>query len=390
MNRVVVTGLGFTSSIGNSRGQVLQSLREARSGIEVMPELAALNDRVSLAGTVKDFAFPTTDPLDWTLPPSLQLSRTELRTMSPNSVYAVAAMEEAIRDARLDDSHVSSPRTGIHTASAGSPWLEHGIVESLMKRGPMRTSAPSIVAAMPNGLQLNLAAHYAIKGASLGFSSACASSAHALGFAADLIRSGRQDLMFVVGAEDCHPCSILAFAALRALSSQADPMLAPRAFDIARDGFVVTGGAAVLVLESADHAAARGAISYAEVAGWGQASDGHDVVAPDPTGAGLARAMSAALADANLSPEDIDYVNAHATATAVGDVAEQNPSCQQHQKPYGSRPQPGWRSGGRHLLSRVARRVHAHFRQDHATRSRVRGREHHHASHPGPAACGHE
>jgi 3-oxoacyl-[acyl-carrier-protein] synthase-1 len=324
MKRVVVTGLGFTSSIGNSRAEVLRSLRECRSGIEVMPELAAANDRVCLAGTVKGFTFPTTDPLDWTMPESVKLTRAELRTMSPNSLYAVAAMEEAIRDAHLDKALISSASTGLHTASGGSPWLEHSVVESLMTRGPMRTSAPSIVAAMPNGLQLNLAAHYAIKGSALGFSSACASSAHALGFAADLIRSGRQDIMFVVGAEDCYPCCILAFASLRALSSQADPALAPRAFDVARDGFVVTGGAAVLVLESAEHAAARGAAAYAEVAGWGQASDGHDVVAPDPTGGGLARAMANALRESNLAPEDVDYVNAHATATTAGDLAELN------------------------------------------------------------------
>lgn len=324
MKRVVVTGLGFTSSVGNNRVEVLHSLRECRSGIEVMPELVASNDRVKLAGTVKGFTFPTTDPLDWTFPSTLKFNRNELRTMSPNSVFAVAAMEEAIRDAQLDPDLVSHPLTGLHTASAGSSWLEHGVIESLLTRGPMRTSAPSVVAAMPNGLQLNLAARYGIKGASLGFSSACASSAHAVGFAADLIRAGRQEIVFVVGAEDCNPCTILAFASLRALSSQDDPALAPRAFDVARDGFVVTGGAAVLVLESADHAAARGAPAYAEIKGWGQASDGHDVVAPDPTGNGLARAMTNALRDAAFEPSDVDYLNAHATATTAGDLAELN------------------------------------------------------------------
>lgn len=322
MRRVVVTGLGFTTSIGNDRAAVLASLREGRSGIEVMPELAASNDRVRLAGTVKGFAFPTPDPLDWIMPGSLQLSRAQLRTLTPNAVYAIAAMEEAIRDARLAPELVSNPDTGLHVASAGSTWLTHEVVGSLLTRGPMRTPAPSVVAGMPNSLQINLAAHYAIKGASLGFSSACASSAHAVGFAADLIRMGRQQVVFVVGAEDCHPCTILPFAALRALSSQSDPALAPCAFDVARDGFVVTGGAAVLVLESAEHAAARGAPVYAEVKGWGQSSDGHDVVAPDPTGSGLARSMGNALLDANLPPSEVDYVNAHATATTAGDLAE--------------------------------------------------------------------
>lgn len=325
MKRVVITGLGFTTSIGNSRTEVLQSLRECRSGIEVMPELSsASGDRVKLAGTVKGFAFPTTDPLDWTLPDSLNLGRSELRTMTPNTVFAVAAMEEAIRDAQLDDALVSHPMTGLHSASAGSTWLTHEVVNSLLTRGPMRTPAPAIVTGLPNSLQLNLASHYAIKGASLGFSSACASTAHAIGFASDLIRAGRQEIVFVVGAEDCHVTTMLPFAALRALSSQSDPELAPCAFDVARDGFVVCGGAAVLVLESVDHAANRGARAYAEVKGWGQSSDGHDVVAPDPTGSGLARAMSDALRDANLLPEDVDYLNAHATGTTVGDIAELN------------------------------------------------------------------
>ncbi|MFM8360291.1 MAG: beta-ketoacyl-[acyl-carrier-protein] synthase family protein, partial [Verrucomicrobiota bacterium] len=151
-----------------------------------------------------------------------------------------------------------------------------------------------------------------------------ASSAHALGSAADLIRLGRQRIMFVVGAEECHPCNILPFAALRALSCQTDPALAPRPFDLRRDGFLVTGGAAALVLEEAGHAAARGASVWAEIKGWGQASDGYDVVAPDPSGAGLARAMANALEDAGLPPDAVDYLNAHATATPAGDLAELN------------------------------------------------------------------
>ncbi len=322
MKRAVVTGLGFTTSIGNSRPEVLQSLRDCRSGIEFMPELAASNDRVTLAGTVKGFSFPTPDPMDWTLPPSLNLSRQELRSMTPNTVFAIAAMEEAIHDAQLDVSLVSHPETGLHSASAGSTWLTHEVVNSLLTRGPMRTTASSIVTGLPNSLQLNLASHYAIKGASLGFSSACASTAHAIGHATDLIRTGRQEIVFVVGAEDCHPCTILPFAALRTLSSQRDPALAPCAFDIARDGFVIAGGATALVLENAEHAASRGANAYAEIKGWGQASDGRGIVAPDPAGDGLARAMTNALRDAALAPSDIDYINAHATATTAGDLAE--------------------------------------------------------------------
>lgn len=324
MKRVVVTGLGFTSSIGNNRDEVLRSLKDGVSGIEVMPDLVAVNDRVKLAGTVKGYGFPSPDPLDWELPPSLKLGRGQLRTMSPGAIFAVPAMDEAIRDAGLDPSLISHPRTGLHSASAGSAWLEHSVVDSLLTRGPARTSAPAVIGGLPNSLQLNLASYYGIKGASLGFSSACASSSHALGYAADLIRAGRQDVMFVVGAEDCRPATILPFAALRALSTQEDPALAPRAFDVARDGFVVTGGAAVLVVESEEHAQARGAVPYAEVSGWGQSSDGHDVVAPDPTGEGLARAMRGALEESGLAPEAVDYINAHATATTAGDLAELN------------------------------------------------------------------
>jgi 3-oxoacyl-[acyl-carrier-protein] synthase-1 len=324
MNRVVVTGLGFISSIGNDRAAVLQSLREGRSGIELMPELAAANDRVKLAGTVKGFAFPTADPLDWTFPAHVQFSRSQLRTLVPNAVFASAAMDEAIRDANLDPALVSSPQTGLYCASAGSSWMTHVALDSVLTRGPARTSAPTVVTGMPNSLHLNLTAKFAIKGASVGFSSACASSAHALGSACDLIRLGRQKIMFVVGAEDCHPCNILPFASLRALSAQSDPALAPRPFDVDRDGFIITGGGAALVLEDAAHAAARGATVYAEVKGWGQASDGYDVVAPDPSGSGLARAMSNALQDAQLDSSAIDYLNAHATATNAGDLAELN------------------------------------------------------------------
>ena len=324
MNRVVVTGLGFISSIGNSRAAVLESLREGRSGIAFMPELAAMNDRVKLAGIVKGFTFPTADPLDWTFPDNVQFSRAQLRTMVPNAIYAVAAMEEAIGDAKLDPALVSSSETGLYCASAGSAWLTHVAIESVITRGPARTSAPTVVTGMPNSLHLNLTARFAIKGASVGFSSACASSSHALGSACDLIRLGRQKIMFVVGAEDCHPYNILPFASLRALSSQSDPALAPRPFDVSRDGFVITGGSAVLVLEDAEHAASRGATIYAEVKGWGQASDGYDVVAPDPTGNGLARTMQSALQDAGLTASAVDYINAHATATTAGDIAELN------------------------------------------------------------------
>lgn len=324
MSRVVVTGLGFTTSIGNSRAAVVNSLREAHSGVEVMPELVKLQAPVCLAGTVKGFEFPSEDPLDWILPSSIRLSRMHLRTMTPNALYAYAAMQEAIADSNLDQGLISNPDTGLYCASSGCTWLTHETVQSLIHRGPGRTSPSIVIAGMPNSLHLNLTARFQIKGASLGFSSACASSAHALGSAADLIRAGRQKVMFVVGAEDCHPYNILAFAAVRALSVQKDPSLAPRAFDAARDGFVVSGGGCVLVLEDEEHAVARGAKIHAVVNGWGQATDGYDVVAPDPSGNGLSRSMQNALKDAQIKPSSVDYINAHATATMAGDMAEMN------------------------------------------------------------------
>lgn len=324
MNRVVVTGLGFVSSIGNNRAAVTDSLREGRSGIEFVPELAALNDRVKLCGIPKGFAFPSPDSMDWTFPAEVQFTRAQLRTLVPNVAYATMAMEEAIKDAKLEPTHVSSPQTGLYCASAGSPWMTQVAMNSVITRGPARTSAPVVITGMPNSLHLNLTARFATKGASLGFNSACASSSHALGSACDLIRLGRQKIMFVVGAEDCHPHSVLPFASLRALSAHSDPALAPRPFDVSRDGFITCGGGVVLVLEDAEHAAARGAKVYAEVKGWGQASDGYDVVAPDPTGSGLARAMTNALQDASLDATAIDYINAHATATNAGDLAELN------------------------------------------------------------------
>jgi 3-oxoacyl-[acyl-carrier-protein] synthase-1 len=322
MNEVVITGLGFITSIGNSRGEVLDSLRECRSGVEVMPELVEANSSVKLAGTVKGFAFPSIDPLDWTFPDQVKMTRAQLRTATPNVLYAIAAMDEALADAQLSPEMISSKDTGLYCASAGSSWLTHAVLTSVFERGASRTSAPLVISGMPNSLHLNLTSRYGIKGSSLGFSSACASSAHALGFALDQIRLGRQKRIVVVGSEDCHPCNILPFAALRALSSQTDPRLAPRAFDRARDGFVITGGSTVLVLENASEAAARGARIRARFRGWGQASDGHDVVAPEPTGAGLVRAMNYALDDAGMRSEEIHYLNAHATSTVAGDVAE--------------------------------------------------------------------
>jgi 3-oxoacyl-[acyl-carrier-protein] synthase-1 len=177
-------------------------------------------------------------------------------------------------------------------------------------------------AAIPGTLNSNLAACFKLKGSVVGLASACASSAHAFGYAYDLISQDRQDVVFVVGAEDCNLFSILPFAGVRALSLVADPERTPCPFDAGRDGFVGTGGATVLVLESLDSAQARGAEIVAEVLGWGEAADGYNVMAPEPEGEGLARAMEMALAQAGVSRDAVDYVNAHATGTGAGDLSE--------------------------------------------------------------------
>ena len=322
MKRVVITGLGFITSIGNSRPEVLRSLRECRTGVELFPDFAGKDVPVKLAGTVKGFQFPSSRFDDWTYPAVYQISRDQLRSMSPNALYAFCAMDQAIREAQLTTELVSNPRTGLLSASVGSMWLAYENLHTIVTRGVSRCPPMAVVNGIPGSLYINLVADFKIKGGSLGCASACSSSAHALGLATDLIRLNRQEIIFVVGAEDCNRFNILPFAAIRALSVQTDPAKSPCAFDVKRDGFVGTGGATVLVVEELEHARRRGAPICAEVLGWGQASDGYNVIIPDPTGDGLRRAIEDALLDAQLKPGDVDYVNAHATSTPVGDISE--------------------------------------------------------------------
>jgi 3-oxoacyl-[acyl-carrier-protein] synthase-1 len=322
MKRVVVTGLGFITSIGNHQAQVVRSLKEGRAGIELFAEFAGADIPVKLAGTIKDFEFPTAHFEDWIYPAEYQLSREQLRPMTPNSLYAWCAMQQAIQSARLTPELISHPGTALMSASGGSLWLAHHNLQTMLTRGVQRCPPMGIINGIPGSLNINLGTLFRIKGASLGFSSACSSSAHAVGAAFDLIRLGRQQIAFAVGAEDCNKFNILPFAAVRALSVQTDPALSPCAFDLKRDGFVGTGGATVLVLEELEHALERNAPICAEVLGWGQTSDGYNVLAPDPAGDGLSRAMTAALADAHLSLTEVDYINAHAPSTPFGDASE--------------------------------------------------------------------
>lgn len=322
MPRVFITGLGFITSIGNDAATVTRHLRELRHGFELYPPFQKPDIPVKVVGTIKDFTADSVDPEDWTFPAAYKIKRELLRTMAPSGLFAHCAMLQAVADARLSEPDISNAQTGLYAASAGSPFLLHYHHERLTKVGVMRCSPLGIVASIAGTLNFNLIAAFKIQGSSCGFSSACASSAHALGYAYDDLVLGRQKRMFVVGAEDGNTDAILPFAGMRTLSLQTDPNIASRPFDAARDGFVGTGGGVVMVLETEDEVARRGVKPYAELLGWGQASDGHNVAISHPEGAGSAASMTKALAAARLAPEAVDYVNAHATSTLIGDVSE--------------------------------------------------------------------
>lgn len=321
MFKVVVTGLGFVTSIGNDKASVSNSLRTLSHGIGKPPFLTE-KDPISLTGTIKGFDTSADDLEDWTIPAPYSLRREVLRSLPAHGVYAYCAMAQAISDAGLSEAEVSNPQTGIYTASAGSSRNLHTQMTRMETAGVMRCNPLGIVASVVGTLSFNLVAAYQILGSSCGFASACASSGHALGFARDEIALGRQERMFVVGAEDGDRASILPFAAMRALSPSSDSGSASRPFDKNRNGFVGTGGASVLVLEREDVAKARGAQIYAEFAGWGQSSDGYNVAISHPEGLGLIRAMENALKSAGVKPQDVDHINAHATSTQIGDKSE--------------------------------------------------------------------
>ena len=322
MRKVYITGVGFITSIGNDAIAVSESLRELRHGMVQYPPFQKADVPVKVAAPIRDFQTDTTDAEDWIFPARYNIRREALRGMAPHGVYAYCAMQQAVEDAKLTEADWSNPSTGLYAASAGSPFLLGHHLERMRKLGVMRCPPLGVVASISGTVNFNLVSQLKIKGASTGFSSACASSAHAAGFAYDEIALGRQKRMFVVGAEDGNVESILPFAGRRALSLQTDPSLASRPFDVARDGFVGTGGATVLVLESEEEVQRRSAKVYCEVAGWGQASDGYNVAISHPDGAGLRLAIENALKYSDTTAEQVDYVNAHATSTPIGDLSE--------------------------------------------------------------------
>lgn len=322
-HRVAVTGLGFITSIGNDAAAVEASLRGLRSGIA--PYDFADPGRVAavkVAGTIKDFGVSSPFWSKWTYPARYKFTPAALRALPPHGLFALCAMEQALADARLTPELTSADDTALFSCSAGSPFLMRHYLNILHDAPDMRGSPMGVVSSISGTLNFNLGTHYRIRGGNCGFVSACASSSHALGYACDEVAAGRFSRVIVVGAEEPNTDALLPFMSMKALSTCADPAVASRPFDRQRDGFVGSGGAVVVIVESAESAAARGAPAYAELLGWGQSSDGFNVAMPQPEGEGLVRAMQRTLRACGLQPGDIGYVNAHATSTPQGDRAE--------------------------------------------------------------------
>src|SRR5437762_5911559 len=307
MRRVVVTGMGIVSSIGNNTHEVLASLREAKSGMSRADAYATLGFRCQVHGA------PTLDP-------SESFDRRAMRFLGTGAAWNHVAMEQAIRDAGLEENEVSNERTGIIMGSGGpSTRAVVEAADTTRSKGPKRVGPFAVPKAMSSTASATLATWFKIKGVNYSISSACATSNHCIGNAAEIIQLGKQDMMFAGGCEELDWTLSVLFDAMGAMSSKFNqtPDKASRAYDVDRDGFVIAGGAGVLVLEELDHARARGAKIYAEVAGYGATSDGHDMVAP--SGEGAARCMRMAIASVNVP---VDYINPHATSTPIGDLRE--------------------------------------------------------------------
>jgi len=322
MKKILITGTGFITSIGNSYDQVLESLKELKTGIELYGPFQKDTIPVKLAGTIKGFDVSSIDPEDWTFPKEYRPGRALLRSLAPNGFFAYCAIEQALQQAGLSAEDISNPETGIHTASAGSPTNLHYYFNRMHEVGVDRMGPKAVVASISGTLNFTLVSHYKIKGNSCGFVSACASSGHAIGYAIEEIRSGRQQRIIVVGAEDGDLDTLLPFAGMRAMSLEKEAKKGAKPFDVDRSGFIGTGGATALILESEELVHKRGATPLGELLGWGQASDGYSAVLPEPDGLGLSRAMQNALKDSQIEAKAIDYLNAHATGTVAGDIAE--------------------------------------------------------------------
>ncbi|NCT71974.1 MAG: beta-ketoacyl-ACP synthase I [Xanthomonadaceae bacterium] len=307
MRRVVITGLGITSCLGNDADTVSAALREGRSGIRHIPQYAELGFRSHVGGA------PEID-LD------AQIDRKQKRFMGDAAAFAHIALRDAIADAGLDEALVSQPRTGLIAGSGGgSAEWQIEAADLLRQRGIRKVGPYMVPRTMCSTVSATLATAFKIKGVSYSISAACATSAHCIGAGADLIRAGRQDIVFAGGGEELHWALTMMFDAMGALSSKRndDPTHASRPYDADRDGFVIAGGGGMLVLEDYDHAVKRGARIHAELLGYGVTSDGADMVAP--SGEGAVRCMQMAL-EGVTAP--LDYLNTHGTSTPLGDVIE--------------------------------------------------------------------
>jgi len=307
MKRVVVTGMGIVSSIGNNSQEVLASLREAKSGIVHAEDYERLGFRCRVHGA------PSLDP-------SEILDRRDMRFLGGGAAWNHVSMSQAIQDAGLEEGDISNPRTGIVMGSGGPSTK--AIVEAAditREKGPKRIGPFAVPKAMSSTNSATLATAFKVKGVNYSISSACATSNHCIGNAYELIQLGKQDVMFAGGGEELDWAMSALFDAMGAMSTKYNdtPQTASRAYDKNRDGFVIAGGAGVLILEELEHAKARGAKIYGEVVGYGATSDGYDMV--QPSGEGAVRCMRMALE--NVS-EPVDYINPHATSTPVGDIRE--------------------------------------------------------------------
>ncbi len=307
MRRVVVTGMGIVSSIGNNTQEVLASLREAKSGIRAAPEYAERGFRCQVHGE------PQLNPED-------VVDKRVMRFMGDGSGWNYIAMQQAIADAGLEPSDVSNERTGLIMGSGGPSAAAIVLAaDTAREKGAKRVGPFAVPKAMSSTASATLATPFEIKGVNYSISSACATSAHCIGNAYEHIQYGKQDVMFAGGSEELDWTLSVLFDAMGAMSSKynATPEKASRAYDKNRDGFVIAGGAGVLVLEEYQRAKARGAKIYAEVSGYGANSDGYDMVAP--SGEGAARCMKIALQHVD---RPVDYLNPHGTSTPVGDLKE--------------------------------------------------------------------
>lgn len=308
MKRVVITGLGIVSSLGNNKQEVTNSLRQGKSGIVFAPEYAENGLRSQVHGAVKNLDFAEL------------IDRKQLRFMGDAAAYSYIAMQQAVVDSGLTEEQVSNPRTGLIAGSGGgSNSNSTSAVDIAKEKGVKRVGPYMVTRTMGSTVSACLATPFKIKGINYSISSACSTSAHCIGTAVEQIQLGKQDVVFAGGGEELHWTMSVLFDAMGALSTKYNdtPEKASRAYDADRDGFVIAGGGGMVVVEELEHALARGAKIYAEITGYGANSDGYDMVAP--SGEGAVRCMQMALSTVK---GPVDYINPHGTSTPVGDTKE--------------------------------------------------------------------